>query len=379
MIFNKLGKTGFTTSRLGFGFMRPPMRVLADGTKVFDEEKAISNIRYAIDCGINYVDTAYGYPGNEVLLGKALKDGYREKVNITTKALILNINNREDYNRMFNEELMRLETDYIDTYLFHNIRPAVWKNVVDYDGLSVLEKLKDEGKIKRIGFSLHADYDFFKEVVDYYNWDFCMVQYNILDQKFQVGLEGIQYAKSKGLAVGIMEPLKGGILSKNIPEEVKILLKENNIKSLPDLCLRWLSRISEIDVIVSGMSNLDDVKKNLKTFESTQTASISETELALVDEIVEIYNAQNLIPCSSCGYCMPCPQNVNIPNIFKVYNDSVLAGSDRHGKSFYRVMVELANGKGSNCTRCGLCVRKCPQSIDIPKYIEEASFKFETK
>jgi predicted aldo/keto reductase-like oxidoreductase len=390
-----MGSLDWEVSALGFGAMRLPMNRVMQ----VDEEESIKMIRYAIDNGVNYVDTAYPYHNgvSEVIVGKALKDGYREKVHLATKSPLWMINNSKDFETYLNEQIERLQTKP-DIYLFHGLNRNRLEKIKNLNLIEKMEEAKSKGLIKHIGFSFHDNYDVFKEIIDFYHWDCCQIQYNYLDIEYQAGLKGVQYAGSKGIALIIMEPVRGGKLA--IPErvldrkpEIKNVLDKSEIKrSMPDWALQFVWNHPEVSVVLSGMSNMEQVIENVKSAENSEINSLSEKELKTISELREAYRKYIIIPCTSCGYCLPCPNGVNIPQILRLINDLYYWG-DR-GKPriafFYSRMAkteedlekrkaqgEEVEGAASLCIQCGECLDKCPQQIDIPDFMEKANSIFE--
>lgn len=373
MQYNEFGKMKKMVSRFGLGCMRLPQMKNAEGKDIIDENESIKIIRHAVDNGVNYLDTAYTYPGSEEVLGKALKDGYREKVLIATKAPAVNVKSSDDYPRFFNEQLKRLQTDYIDVYIFHCLDRANWETVKKTDGIKFMEQMKSEGKIKEIGFSFHSDYELFEEIVDAYCWDMCLIQLNILDRNHQAGVKGLKYAAEKGISVVIMEPLKGGLLANNQPQEISGLLngyKEQ--RSLVEWAFRWLYDQREAKVILSGVNSMAQLEDNLRIFKDAQAGVMSEQDIKLMDKVKAIYESKVKVGCTGCGYCMPCPMGVNIPEIFKVYNDAHFSPWSEFGKTFYSLIATASGKDASNCVGCKKCQNHCPQNINIVDMLKEA-------
>ena len=373
MIYNEFGRISEKVSRFGMGCMRLPRKTDERGYDVIDEEESIKMIRHAINEGVNYFDTAYAYPGSEALLGKALKDGYREKVMIETKTPVGDVKEYGDYQRIFEEQLERLQTDYIDVYLFHCLDRKSWGNLKATNGIAFAEELKKNGRIGNIGFSFHAEHDLFREILDAYSWDMCLIQLNILDRDHQAGVKGLQYAGQKGVPVVIMEPLKGGLLGSRPPEEVEELLMDYpERRSLVEWALRWLYNQSEVKVVLSGVSSMDQLKDNIRIVNGAGCNILTPSDEKLILQIKDIYAAKVRVGCTGCSYCMPCPRGVNIPEIFKVYNDSALSTWTEFGRVFYG-LVATSNGRGAdNCVGCRSCERHCPQKLTIVELLKEA-------
>ena len=373
MQYNEFGKIKHLVSRFGMGCMRYPHMKTEDGQDIIDENESIKMIRHAIDNGVNYFDSAYAYTGSEAVLGKALRDGYREKVLIATKTPVGDIVNHDSYYEIFEEQLKRLQTDTIDVYIFHCLDRANWEKLKKTDGISFMEELKNAGKIKQIGFSFHAEYELFEEIIDAYPWDMCLIQLNILDQNHQAGVKGLKYASEKGIDVVIMEPLKGGNLVGNIPEEVKALLKDYpQQRSLVEWAFRWLYSYQEVKCVLSGVSSMAQLEEALKIFNESETDVMSEQDFELINQIKAIYDSKVKVGCTGCGYCMPCPSGVNIPEIFKVYNDVALSPWSEFGKVFYSLIASHSGNDASNCIGCKKCERHCPQHINIVDMLKEA-------
>lgn len=360
MEYVELGRTGRKVSRFGLGCMRFPA----------SEDEAIDMVRYALDHGVNYLDTAYIYENSEIITGKALKDGYRQRAFLATKSPLWNIGRYEDFEKYLDEELKRLGTDYLDIYLLHNLNPGHWEKVKKFDGLTFLDKMIEKGKIRHKAFSIHSTFKAFMEIVDAFDWEMAQIQLNILDEHQQVGVEGLKYAAHKGIAVNIMEPLRGGYLLNNIPEEVHNLLQEHpEQRSLAEWCFRWLYNMPEVAVILSGTSTLDQLKDNLRIFEQAVPNVMSSEDAQLIAKIRAAYESKRSIGCTGCQYCMPCPQNVSIPAIFKLYNSYQLVKPHPIDKVVYQNSL-VPTGEGADqCVSCGVCQQHCPQGLEIPELL----------
>jgi hypothetical protein len=372
MQYRRFGKLDWEVSALGFGAMRLP--VIGGDASNIDTELSIDMIRYAIDNGVNYLDTAYVYHrGNsEVLVGKALKDGYREKVRIATKMPMRLVEKEEDLDDFFNTHLERLQTDYIDFYLLHGLREERWSKVKEFDVLEWAEGKLDSGEIKYLGFSFHDNLDLFKEIVDAYDWTFCQIQLNYMDVDYQAGLEGLKYAAEKGLAVVVMEPIKGGKLAVSPPEEVMEIWERSSVKRTPaEWALRWVWNRPEVSVVLSGMSEMWHVEENLIYADRSGPGTLTDDELTLYEEVRQAYNRLGFVGCTACQYCMPCPEGVDIPTILGLYNEYYISGGDEKVKDRYWEEIKLEN-HASNCIACGECEEKCPQELPIRKLMKEA-------
>lgn len=371
MLYRKFGKTNEEVSVLGFGCMRLPV-IDGDQTKI-DDEKAIKMIRYAIDNGVNYIDTAYPYHGSgfnkggesEPFVARALKDGYRERVKIATKLPVWLVQTREDMDRLLDEQLKRLETNVIDFYLLHALNKGVWQNLKKLGVGEFLDKAIKDGKIKHAGFSFHDDIDTFIEIVDYYDWSFCQIQYNYLDENYQAGKKGLEYAASKGLGVSIMEPLRGGSLTREIPNEILDAWNEAPVKRTPtQWALRWVMNHPAVSVVLSGMTTMEHVEDNINTAKEGAANSLTEKEIELIDFAKKVFKDKMKINCTGCRYCMPCPVGVDIPQCFALYNNGYLFDNIEFAKRQY-MMLLVDEAKASKCVECGKCESHCPQSIAI--------------
>ncbi len=367
MEFRRFGQLDWRVSALGFGCMRFP--TVKSGSKDrIDEPEAIRMIRHAIDKGVNYFDTAYPYHEgkSEVVLGKALKDGYREKVRVATKSPVWDIKRGSDFDKYLDVQLSRLRMDYVDFYLFHGLGKDRWHNVVLKHGLlKRAEAALEDGRIRHIGFSFHDDFKAFKEIIDgYAHWDFCQIQYNYMDIKSQAGMKGLRYAAAKGLGVVIMEPLLGGRLS-NPPNDVKRLLETSTKRRSPsDLALQWLWNQPEVSVVLSGMSTMAQVNGNLRSADVSGIGSMGKRDQRLVDRVRSKYLEKIPIGCTHCMYCMPCPNGVDIPGNFELYNNGFIHEDMKTSRETYaRFFGEKE--KAGTCKKCGECEAKCPQRLPI--------------
>lgn len=371
MKYRKFGKYNFEISALGFGCMRFPT-IDGDEGRI-DEDKAISMLRYAIDNGVNYIDTAYPYHKgtSEITVGKALKDGYRDKVMLATKCPVWLIKTQDDFDTYLNEQLEKLQTDHIDMYLLHALSKERFNSLKNLQFDKFLDKAISDGRIKYAGFSFHDELDVFKEIVDSYSWSFCQIQYNFMDTNYQAGSQGLKYAASKDLAVVIMEPLKGGKLAKTPPKEVQEVWNNSDIKRSPaEWALKWIWNHPEVTTILSGMSTMDQVVENINIADTATANSLTSHELELVDIAKAKYNKLIKVDCTACQYCMPCPFNVNIPGNFSLYNSAHMYNDAKNLSKLYNENTPENNRAGS-CKECGACEAKCPQKLPIRKHLKE--------
>lgn len=377
MLYRKMEKTGDELSILGFGCMRLPTKGMG-----IDEERAIRQIRYAVDHGMNYLDTALLYPGSEQVLGRALADGYRERVKLATKLPHMLVTSREDMDRMLDLQLRTLKTDRIDYYLIHSLSSSEgWRKMKNLGVAEFLDTAKADGRIVNAGFSSHCGVEAFKGIVDGYGWDFCQIQYNYLDEMNQAGTEGLMYAASKGLGVVIMEPLRGGYLARDPPAEVRAVWDEADVKRTPaEWGLRWVWNHPEVTVVLSGMNDEQHIEENIRIAGEARPNSLTEKELEIVGRAAEAYRSLNRVGCTGCRYCMPCPAGVNIPGCFEAYNTE-------SGTLQSKVMYQLRIGGkmdgaepayASLCRDCGKCVKVCPQHLPIPEHLSEVAKEYES-
>ena len=374
MLYRTVPKTGDRLSILGFGCMRLP----AKGRGI-DEERAIRQIRSAIDRGVNYLDTApiYHMGRSEPILAKALAGGYREKVKIATKMPHWSVEKREDMDRTLNEQLATLQTDHIDYYLLHTLNRTAFNRLVSLGVLDFLDAAKTDGRIRNAGFSFHATVAEFREIVDAYPWEFCQIQYNYLDENNQAGTGGLKYAAGKGLAVMIMEPLRGGNLGGKAPESVQKIWDSAPTKHSPaEWALRWVWNHPEVTVVLSGMNEEAHIDENIRAAESALAGSLSPVELATIERARDEYKRLMKVGCTGCGYCMPCPFGVDIPGCFAEYNTHYLFPHDRTGRFQYIGRHSGLMGQVSHaglCRQCGKCAKVCPQHLPIPGLMKQVS------
>ena len=372
MQYRKFGKTNEDVSVLGFGAMRLP--TLGDDNKI-DIEKATKMMRTAIDNGLTYIDTAYSYHGgmSESFVAGVLKDGYREKVTIATKIPSWHIKTRKDMDKYLDEQLANLGVDCIDFLLLHTLTKDYWDIYKGNDVESFVETAKKEGKIKHIGFSFHDEIDVFKRIVDEFDWDFCMVQYNFMDTNYQAGEEGITYAYDKGLGIAIMEPLRGGALVNNIPDDVQEKWDSlGGAHSVAGWALKYIWDDPRVSIILSGMSDMNQVNDNIKEANSAQVNNLTENEKSVINEIKQIYHSRILVNCTACNYCMPCPFGVDIPKNFMFLNNSSMYQDIPGTKRVYTNFFE-DESKSDKCTQCGACEPLCPQNIEIIDQLKQVN------
>jgi predicted aldo/keto reductase-like oxidoreductase len=372
MNYRKFGRLDWEVAVLGFGAMRLP--TIGNDPSHIDEPQAIEMIRYAIDHGVNYLDTAYPYheKHSEIVVGKALLNGYREKVKLATKLPSWLVESPDDFDRFLDEQLEKLQTDYIDFYLLHALNSTRWPKLRDWEVLNWAESALADGRIQYLGFSFHDDYTLFKDIVNATDrWTFCQIQYNFMDIEYQAGIKGLQYAAHKGLAVVVMEPLRGGQLTTKIPKSVAELWESANIRRTPaDWALQWIWNHSEVSVTLSGMSTMQHVIENLDSADRSGAGILTDDELILIDNVREEYRRLAPVPCTNCKYCMPCPNSVEIAAIFEYYNESIIYDNPRASRSLYGSLSE--DEQADNCIECLECEEKCPQGIPISEFLKKA-------
>ena len=364
-------KYGNKLSILGFGCMRFQQKL-----GKIDFEKAERQVMMAIEGGVNYFDTAFIYPGSEALMGEIFeKNQVRDKVYIATKIPHYLIKSRKDMDRIFEEELRRLRTDYVDYYLMHMLNDVgAWERMKELGILEWLEQKRASGAIRQVGFSYHGNSEMFCHVVDAYDWDFCQIQYNYMDEHSQAGRKGLHHAHEKGIPVIIMEPLRGGKLVNQLPEDAKKIFNQYPVKRTPaQWAFRWLWNQPEVTVVLSGMNTEEMVQENLQTASEVQIGELGEAEKKMLQSVVQAINAKMKVGCTGCGYCMPCPKGVDIPGVFAAYN-RVYSEGKLSGMREYLMCTTLrkTSTRASNCIGCGKCEKHCPQGIPIRQHLKDA-------
>lgn len=375
MQYRQFGKSGVRVSALGFGMMRLPV-IDGDAARI-DVEKTRELVRYAADHGVNYFDTAYVYhrEQSEIVTGRILKEeGLRDKVYLATKCPHWMAKTQSDLDGLLATELQRLDTDHIDMYLMHALHKERFTAMgkINYD--KFLDQAKADGRIRFAGFSFHDDLATFKRIVDAYPWDFCQIQYNYLDENYQAGTEGLKYAAAKGLPVVIMEPLRGGRLTRPLPAELAaIWSRAEHKRSSADWALSWVLDHPEVAVVLSGMNTLDQVKENVAIADRAHPNTLTEAELKLYREVQAFFKERAKVTCTRCAYCMPCPQKITIPDLFDAYNDANIY--DTRAKVDY-ARIKTNAGDPANCAECGRCEAQCPQHLPIRKHLKELDAYF---
>ena len=370
-------KYGNDISILGFGCMRFPRSM-----GKIDMEETEREILTAVREGVNYFDTAYIYPGSEAALGEILhKNGLREQVYIATKLPHYLVRSEDGPEKIFSEELKRLKTDYVDYYLMHMLADVdTWERMKGLGIIQWLEEKKASGAIRQVGFSYHGNSEMFCKLVDAYDWDFCQIQYNYMDEHSQAGRRGLNYAHEKGLPVVIMEPLRGGKLVNRLPEEAKRIFAEYPVKHTPaQWAFRWLWNQPEVTVVLSGMNSGEMVQDNIQTASSTAVGDLGEEEEAMLKNVVAAINSKMKVGCTGCGYCMPCPKGVDIPGTFAAYNRRYSEGRFWSLVDYFMCTALRRNSTAaSNCVECGKCEKHCPQKIEIRRQLKDARKVLET-
>ncbi len=377
MRYTKIEKLGWKVPVLGFGagLVREKPKEGAESERPpIDEAASIDLIRYALDKGITWFDSAYPYQEgkHEIILGKAFLDGYRERVKIVTKLPSWEIKTADDFDRFLDEQLGRLQTDYVDMYLLHALRADWWEKLHGIGVLDWAERKMSEGTFHAFGFSFHDSFAVLKDILDAYdNWSLCQVQYNFMDVDNQAGREGIQYAGEKGIPTAIMEPLRGGQIPNKIPDSVAAAWATAPGDHTPaDRALRWLWNQPEVTVVLSAMLNKEQIDQNIASAEASGPGQMGADEIAAIERVRDAYKAIASVPCTQCRYCMPCPHGVNIPSVFEFYNDAVMYDDFKRAKMFYNQMPRET--MADNCIECGECEEVCSQSIAIIDWLAKA-------
>jgi predicted aldo/keto reductase-like oxidoreductase len=372
MRYRTFGRLDWQPSALGFGAMRLP-RLDSDPSKI-DEALATRMVRTAIDRGVNYVDTAWPYHSeqSERFLGRCLRDGYRERIRLATKMPSWLVETADDFDRFLDEQLHRLDTDSVDFYLLHGLNRVQWPKLRDLGVLEWAERATRDGRVGHLGFSFHDDLDTFRKIVDAFDWTLCQIQYNFMDVGFQAGREGLDYAAARGLAVIVMEPLRGGSLARPAPREVaKLWDSAPTRRSQAEWALQWVWSQAEVSLALSGMSTMDHVEENLASADRSAVGLLGEDELRLVDRVRDAYRALAPIPCTNCRYCQPCPQDVAIPRVFELYNDATAYSDLERARVGYARFMKPEH-RADRCVACGACESACPQGIEIIAWLKKA-------
>jgi predicted aldo/keto reductase-like oxidoreductase len=372
-------RTGDRLSILGFGCMRLPEK-----KGRIDEELATRLIRRAIDDGVNYVDTAFSYHRgrSEPFLARALSDGYRRRVHLATKLPHWLAKSSADFDRLLDAQLARLTTDHIDYYLIHALQASSWDRVQELGVLEFLERAKRDGKALRAGFSFHGDRDTFRSIVDAYDWDCCLIQYNYLDEENQAGTRGLEHAAGRGVGVMVMEPLRGGYLARKPPPAIQRIGDEAPVPRTPaEWALRWVWNRPEVVVAISGMNDEKHLEENLRIAEAAVPGSLTGQELQLVRRMSEAHRKLLKVDCTGCRYCMPCPAGVDIATCFEAFNNLHTVTSRRHAAMFYLIRLAGMAGRppshASLCSNCGACEDACPQHLPIERLLKDVAEEFE--
>lgn len=370
-------KKGNELSVLGYGCMRFSRQGLG-----IDLDKAEAEVMAAIQGGVNYLDTAYIYPGSEAAVGEILRRNQcRNSIYLATKLPHYMIKSIQGVEKTFREQLTRLQTDYIDYYLMHMLTDtATWEKLKKLGIEEWIQEKLASGQIRNIGFSYHGNSEMFKQLADAYDWDFCQIQYNYMDETSQAGIEGLKYANAKGLPVIVMEPLRGGRLVDLLPGTAKELFRNDPEKRTPaKLAFKWLYDQPEVTCVLSGMSSLQMVEQNLQTASEAVPGCMTDSDKALLELVKEEIRKNVKVGCTGCGYCMPCPKGVDIPGTFRCYNAMYAEGKKSGRRDYLQCTAFRQNpSSASQCVECGKCESHCPQQIEIRKELKRAAGELET-
>jgi len=388
--YRDFGKLDFKPSALGFGAMRLPIErggssdAKADFSKI-DYPLATRMLRYAIDHGVNYVDTAYYYHegAGEPWMGEALKDGYRERVRLATKLPAWKCETSADFDRFLDDQRQRLQTATIDFYLLHSLSRKTWDKVRDLGVLAWGERALADGRIKHFGFSFHDEYPVFHEILEATDvWSFCQIQYNYMDEDGDPGRRGLNDAAERGLGVVIMEPIRGGMLAKRPPRQVAEIWRQAEAtgfdgkpRTPAQWALDWVWDQPEVGLVLSGMSTMEQVEQNVAAASESAIGKLTAAEKVLITRVRDTYRELTPIGCTACKYCVPCPIGVDIPEVFRVYNEAMIYGDHDLSRMYYGWIDE--NGRADRCTECGNCLEKCPQKIAIPDWMKTVAEFFD--
>ncbi len=383
MQYRTMGTCGLTVPALGMGTMRLPLEEGIQGytsSRGADAELSIKLIRHAIECGITYFDTAFNYlhGESEKILGRALQDGYRDRAIIATKSPIWMIETPDDFDRLLQKQLGRLQTDHIDVYLLHCVMEKDWRQrVLPNKVVESMLAAREAGIVNHIGFSFHDTYDLFKEVTDYADWDVAQIQLNYLDREFQGGLQAARYAADKGMGVNVMEPLRGGHLVQ-VPDDVRATFEAANPNRSPvEWAFDFLWDIPEVSLVLSGMGTMEEIDTNCAYADRAHIGMLTPAEHEVFEQVEKEFAAYPTIPCTGCNYCAGCKQGVTIPYNFQTYNQYILSGNMERAKWEYTTTIPLNGAVASACIECGECEERCPQKIEISSWMPKIAELFE--
>ncbi len=375
MRYRPFGNTGLEVSVFGLGCMRFPTEEDSQGNQLVKRDIAIEMIRTAAKNGVNYFDTAYSYHEgeSEKLVGEAFADGSRKDVFIATKCPVWKVEETDDFDKHLDEQLGKLKTDYVDFYLLHTLNSRFWNKVKDLGALSFLDRIKEDGRARFVGFSFHDSYDVFRDILMSYSWDMTQIQLNFLDQEYQAGVKGMKLAAQKGIPVVVMEPLRGGRLAAPPSGEIAELWNKVTSRRSPvEWAFRWLYNFPEVNVALSGVSSLDQLKEDIDIFSKAEANCMSEEELEVVETVRKLYDKRIAVGCTGCNYCMPCPSGVQIPSIFGFYNNGVLYDDQAKQQELYKKWFVDSGRDAQACVECGKCEEACPQELSIISLLKEA-------